>query len=87
MQIELKPEQQQILERAAKAGMSPEVALDQAFAIIQDQLDQEDWMIENREAIAAQIEEGIQQAQRGELIDGEDVIRMLRERRARREVA
>ena len=42
----------------------------------------EDWMYEQREAIAAHIAEGFAQAERGELIDGDVVIAMLRERRA-----
>jgi len=41
-----------------------------------------DWMIEHRDAIAAHIEEGFAQAERGELIDGNDVIAMLRRRRS-----
>lgn len=44
----------------------------------------EDWMIEQREEIAAHIAEGFAQAERGELIDGDVVIAMLRERRAQR---
>ena len=44
----------------------------------------EDWMIEQREEIAAHIAEGFAQAERGELIDGDIVIAMLRERRAQR---
>ena len=40
-----------------------------------------DWMLEQREAIAAHIEEGFAQAERGELIDGDDMIAMLRRRR------
>jgi predicted transcriptional regulator len=87
MIIELKPEQQQILERAVKAGMSPDVALDQAFAVIEEQLDHEDWMLENREAISAQIEEGLSQAERGEVFGPDEAMRILRERRANRQVA
>ena len=41
-----------------------------------------DWMLEQRDAIAAHIEEGFAQAKRGELIDGNDVIAMLRRRRS-----
>jgi predicted transcriptional regulator len=37
--------------------------------IIREQLDLEDWMFEQREAIAAHIECGFDQAERGELID------------------
>jgi len=40
-----------------------------------------DWMLEQRDVIAAHIEEGFAQAERGELIDGDDVITMLRRRR------
>jgi len=87
MLIELTPEQASILERATKSGMSPEEVHNQAFAVIEDQLESEDRVRGNREAISAHIEEGFQQAQRGELIDGEAVVRMLRERQAKREVA
>ena len=44
----------------------------------------EDWMLDNREAIASHIQEGFAQAERGELIDGDAVIAMLRRRRAQR---
>jgi predicted transcriptional regulator len=87
MILELKPEQQQILELATKSGMSPEEVLDQAFAIIREQLDEVAWATEEREAIAAHIEQGVAQAQRGELIDAEDAVRILQERRAHRQIA
>jgi predicted transcriptional regulator len=38
----------------------------------------EDWMLEQREAISAHIETGFAQAERGELIDGDAAIEMLR---------
>ena len=85
--IELKPAQQRILERVAQSGMSPEEVLDQAFAVIEEQLDHEDWMLENREAISAQIEEGLSQAERGEVFGPDQAMRILRERRANRQVA
>jgi predicted transcriptional regulator len=56
--------------------------LAQAFEIIREQPDLEDWMFEQREAIAAHIEKGFAQAQRGELIDGDAAVEMLRQRRA-----
>ena len=37
---------------------------------------------ENRDGIAALIEHGFAQAERGELIDGDEVVALLRERRA-----
>jgi predicted transcriptional regulator len=48
------------------------------------QLDLEDWMFERREAIAAHIEIGVAQAERGESIDADAVVEMLRQRRAER---
>jgi predicted transcriptional regulator len=87
MILELKPEQQQILEMATRSGMSQEEVLDQAFAIIREQHEMDQWMRANREEIAAHIEEGFSQAERGELIDAEDVVRILREDRAQRQRA
>jgi predicted transcriptional regulator len=87
MILELKPEQQKILDRATRSGMSPEEVLDQAFAVIHQQYGNEDWMLADKEAIAAKIETGFAQAERGELIDAEQAIEMLRERRAKRRTA
>jgi hypothetical protein len=53
--IELRPEQQQILERAVRSGMSPEEVLNQASAIVDEQLRNEEWLLVNKEAISAQI--------------------------------
>ena len=41
--------------------------------------EQEQWLADNRTEIAAQIEHGYQQAERGELIDGDKAFRRLRE--------
>jgi len=87
MILELKPAQQEVLDQAARSGMSPEEVLDQAFAVIQEQYRNEDWMLADREAIAAQIEEGFAQAERGELVDAEQAIRVLQDRRAKRHIA
>jgi predicted transcriptional regulator len=87
MILEIKPEQQKILDRAAQSGMSPEEVLDQAFDLIREQFRNEDWMLANREAIAAQIEEGFAQAERGELADADEAIRTLKDRRAKRRIA
>jgi predicted transcriptional regulator len=87
MIIELKPEQQEILERAAKSGMSPEEVLDQAFAVIHEQFGNDEWLLAEREAIAAQIEKGFMQTERGELFDAEQAIRILQERHAQRRTA
>jgi predicted transcriptional regulator len=85
--IELRPEQQQILERAARSGMSPEEVLNQAFVIIDEQLQNEEWLLANRVAISGQIDQGFAQSERGELYDPEEALRILKERRAKRHVA
>jgi len=86
MPIELKPEHQQTIDLAIRSGVyqdSGEV-LDQAFEIIRTQLHSEDWLAEQRAAVAAHIANGFEQAERGQLIDGETAVEMLRERRAAR---
>jgi predicted transcriptional regulator len=85
--LELKPEQQKILDRAARSGMSPEEVLDQACAVIHQQYANEDWLLADKGAIAAQIETGFARAERGELIDSEQAAQILRERRAKRSTA
>ena len=87
MIVELKPEQEQILDRAVLSGMSAEEVMDQAFAVIQEQQGKGDWMLQDRDAIAAHIAEGFAQAVRGDLIGAADVKRILRERRAKRKNA
>jgi predicted transcriptional regulator len=86
MVIDLKPEQERVIDLAIKSGayQTPAEVLDQAFEIIRERLDIEDWMFEGREAIGAQIEKGFAQAERGELMDGDAAIERLRRRRAER---
>jgi predicted transcriptional regulator len=67
--------------------MSAEEVLDQAFAVLQEQYRSEDWMLADKDAIAAQIEEGFRQADRGELVDAGKPIRILQDRRAKRRIA
>jgi hypothetical protein len=69
MILEIKPEQQKVLDRAARSGMSPEEVLDQAFAILHEQYRNEDWMLAERASVAAHVAEGFAQAERGELLD------------------
>ncbi|MGA2576938.1 MAG: hypothetical protein ABSH24_13030 [Bryobacteraceae bacterium] len=86
MTVDLKPEQQRVIDLAVRSGAyrnSAEV-LDQAFAIIREQLDLDDWMLTEREAAASHIARGFGQAERGELTDGDAAVEMLRQRRARR---
>jgi len=87
MIIELKPEQQKVLDRAARSGMSPDELLDQAFAVIHEQHRNGDWMLAEREAVAAHVAEGFAQAERGELVDADEAARILRDRRAKRLIA
>jgi Arc/MetJ-type ribon-helix-helix transcriptional regulator len=86
MSIDLKPEQQRVIDLAVQSGayQNPGEVLDQAFEIIREQLDLEDWMIGQREALAGQIATGFAQAERCKLIDGDAAIEMLRRRRAER---
>ncbi len=84
MMIELKPEQQKVLDRAARSGMSSDELLDQAFAVINEQHSNGDWMLAEREAVAAHVAEGFAQAERDELVDADEAARILRERRAKR---
>jgi antitoxin ParD1/3/4 len=84
--IDLKPEQQRVIDLAVGSGAYRNAAevLDQAFEIIREQLDLEDWMLEEREAVAAHIRKGFAQAESGELIDGDAAIEVLRQRRSDR---
>ena len=86
MMIDLKPEQQRVIDLAVQSGayQSLDEVLDQAFEIIQELLDLEDWMVGQREEIAAYIAAGFAQAERGELIDGDEAVKLLRQRRAAR---
>lgn len=86
MTIELKPEQEQVIERAIQSGIyrNQDEAIEQAFEFIRAQLDSEDWMIEQRETLAMHIATGFAQAEGGELMDGEEAVKLLRQRRAER---
>ena len=86
MVIDLKPEQQRVIDLAVESGayQNPSEVLDQAFEIIREQLDLEDWMFGQRETIAAHVENGFSQAERGQLTDGNVALEILRQRRAER---
>jgi antitoxin ParD1/3/4 len=86
MTIDLKPEQERVIDLAIQSGayQSAGEVLDQALEIIREQLQLEDWMIEQRDEIAAHIEKGFLQAESGELIDGDAALERLRKRRAGR---
>lgn len=86
MVIDLKPEQQRVIDLAVESGayQNPSEVLDQAFEIIREQLDLEGWMFDQRETIAAHVEQGFLQAERGELTDGNVALEILRQRRSER---
>ena len=87
MIFEFKPEHERLLDRAAQAGMNAEDLVDQAFEVIREQFHSEEWMLADRDALHAKIAEGFAQAERGELIDPGEAIRILRDRRAKRKIA
>jgi hypothetical protein len=76
MTVDLKPKQQCVIDLALRSGafQDPDEVLDQAFDIIREQFDLEDWMFERRESIAAHIEKGFAQAERGETMGGDTVV-------------
>jgi antitoxin ParD1/3/4 len=86
MTIEIKPEHQRMIDLAIQSGAyhDPVEVLDQAFEILREQLHRENWLAEPREAVAAKIATGFAQAERGELMDGEAAVEMLRQRRVER---
>ena len=86
MTIELKPEHQRIIDLAVQSGVYHDgnEVLDQVFEIIREQLQRENWLAEQRGAVADKIATGFAQAERGELVDGEAAVEMLRQRRAGR---
>jgi len=86
MTIDLKSEQQRVLDLAVRSGAYQNAGkvLDQAFEIIREQLDLEDWMLEQPKEVAAHIATGFAQAERGELMDEDVALEMLRKRRAQR---
>jgi Arc/MetJ-type ribon-helix-helix transcriptional regulator len=86
MTISLKPEQQRVIDLAVRSGayQNGSEVLDQAFEIIREQLDLEDWMLGQREEVAAHVAVGFAQAERGDLVDGDAVLEILRQRRAER---
>jgi Arc/MetJ-type ribon-helix-helix transcriptional regulator len=72
MTIDLKPEQQRVIDLAVRSGayQNASEVLDQAFEIIREQLDLEDWMLGQREQVATHIAVGFAQAERGDLTEG-----------------
>lgn len=83
MTIPLKPELQAIIQKDVQRGPyeSVDEFVERAVELLHEQ---EEWVSENRAEIAAQVERGFAQVERGELIDGAEAVRWLRQRRAAR---
>ena len=83
MNIRLKPELETLIQRDVARGpyRSADEFVERAVEMLHEQ---EEWLVENRTEIAAQIEHGFAQAERGELVDGEEAFQQLRERHRER---
>jgi antitoxin ParD1/3/4 len=83
MTIRLKPELEALIQQDVQRGpyQSADEFVERAVQMLHDQ---EQWLADNRTEIAAQIEHGYRQAERGELVDGEEAFRRLREQREKR---
>jgi len=72
MTVELSPEVEALIQRRLASG-----AFSSAEEVIERALEslaaEEDWLAENRDLVASQIQEGWDEAQRGELTSAEDV--------------
>jgi len=83
MTIHLEPELRALIQKDVQRGPyeSVDEFVERAVELLHEQ---EEWIPENRAEIAAQVEHGFAQAERGELIDGDKAVRRLRQRRAAR---
>ena len=78
MTLELKPEIEALILRRLQSGAfsSAEEVIERALEFLSAE---EDWLVANRDQVAAQIQEGWDEAQRGELTDAEDVRSEMRQ--------
>lgn len=76
MTITLKPEHEQLIAEVLRSGVyhNPEEVIERALELLHEH---ESWLAENR----AKIAEGYAAAQRGELIEGDEVRSQLEERK------
>jgi putative addiction module CopG family antidote len=72
MTVELKPETEALIQKRLQSGAfsSAEEVIERALEFLSAE---EDWLADNRYQIAAQIQEGWDEAQRGEWTGGENV--------------
>ncbi len=71
MTIELKPEMEALVRKRLETGAfaTPEDVIERALEFLSAE---EDWLADNRDDISAKIQEGWDQARRGELLDAEE---------------
>ncbi|MGA2133075.1 MAG: hypothetical protein ABSH50_12340 [Bryobacteraceae bacterium] len=86
MVIEIRPDQQSVIELAVQSGAYKDTGavLDHALEIIREQTRLQGWMAGDREMLAAHIAEGYGQAVHGEAVDMSDALDILGKRRAAR---
>ena len=72
MTLELKPELEALIQKRLKTGAfsSPEEVVERALEFLNEE---EDWLTDHRDAMAAQIQEGWNDVQRGELTGSAEV--------------
>jgi antitoxin ParD1/3/4 len=70
--IELKPETEALINKRIASGAfaTPEQVVERALELLSAE---EDWLTDHGDQIAAEIQEGWDAAQRGELVDGDQV--------------
>ena len=78
MTVELKPEMEALIQERVQSGAysSPEEVIERALEFLRAE---EDWLVDNRNEISAQIQEGWDEAQRGDLTDAEEVRAEMRQ--------
>jgi antitoxin ParD1/3/4 len=83
MTIHLNPELEALIQKDVERG--PYQSADEFVAhAVQLLHEQEQWLADNRADIAEKIEHGFAQAERGELVDGEEAFQQLRQRHEQR---
>lgn len=72
MTLKLRPEIEALIQKRLQSGAfsSAEEVIERALEFLSAE---EDWLADNRDTIAAQIQDGWEEAQRGELTDGDSV--------------
>ena len=80
MTIHLDAELQALIREDVERGGAYRSADEFVARAVQMLHEQEQWIAEHRVDIAAQVEHGLGQAKRGELVDGDEAFRLLRAR-------